>query len=128
MAIENPNTLTPMRRMVRLLAKYRREIRYILLYAVVAGLINLSLPLGIQAIIGLIAGGGISASWGLLVAFVIVGAIITGGLRLLQLSIMEHMQRQVLPRTRLSICRSGSPIQSGVAAQGIPAGIGKPFF
>jgi ABC-type bacteriocin/lantibiotic exporter with double-glycine peptidase domain len=95
MAIENPNSLTPIRRLVRLLAKYRREIRYIMLYAVVAGLINLSLPLGIQAIIGLIAGGGISASWGLLVAFVIVGAVITGGLRLLQLSIMEHMQRQI---------------------------------
>jgi ABC-type bacteriocin/lantibiotic exporter with double-glycine peptidase domain len=116
MAIENPNSLTPVRRLVRLLAKYRREIRYIMLYAVVAGLINLSLPLGIQAIIGLIAGGGISASWGLLVAFVIVGAVITGGLRLLQLSIMEHMQRQIftdsaiefavrIPRLNLELLR-----------------------
>lgn len=116
MAIENPNTLTPIRRLVRLLAKYRREIRYIALYAVVAGLINLSLPLGIQAIIGLIAGGGISASWGLMVAFVIVGAVITGGLRLLQLSIMEHMQRQIftdsaiefavrIPRLNLELLR-----------------------
>ncbi|MFN0015421.1 MAG: peptidase domain-containing ABC transporter [Saprospiraceae bacterium] len=69
--------------------------RYIILYAIVAGAINLSLPLGIQAIIGLLAGGSISASWGLLVAFVIVGAIITGGLRLMQLSIVENIQRQV---------------------------------
>lgn len=95
MAVQNPNTLTPVQRLLRLLSKYRREMRYILLYAVVAGLINLSLPLGIQAIIGLIAGGAISASWGLLVAFVIIGAIFTGGLRLMQLSIMEHMQRQI---------------------------------
>lgn len=75
--------------------------RYILLYAVVAGLINLSLPLGIQAIIGLIAGGAISASWGILVAFVIIGAILTGGLRLMQLSIMEHMQRQIFTDSAL---------------------------
>ncbi|MBL7798260.1 MAG: ATP-binding cassette domain-containing protein [Saprospiraceae bacterium] len=95
MAVQNPNTLTPVQRLLRLLSKYRREMRYILLYAVVAGLINLSLPLGIQAIIGLIAGGAISASWGLLVAFVIIGAVFTGGLRLMQLSIMEHMQRQI---------------------------------
>lgn len=116
MAIENQNSLTPMGRLLRLLSKYRREIRYIILYAVVAGLINLSLPLGIQAIIGLIAGGGISASWGLLVAFVITGAVITGGLRLMQLSIMENIQRQVftdaaiefavrIPRLNLELLR-----------------------
>ncbi len=116
MAVQNPNTLTPVQRLLRLLSKYRREMRYILLYAVVAGLINLSLPLGIQAIIGLIAGGAISASWGLLVAFVIIGAVLTGGLRLMQLSIMEHMQRQIftdsaiefavrIPRLNLELLR-----------------------
>lgn len=101
MAIQDPNSFTPTQRLLRLLSKYRREMRYILLYAVVAGLINLSLPLGIQAIIGLIAGGAISASWGILVAFVIIGAILTGGLRLMQLSIMEHMQRQIFTDSAL---------------------------
>lgn len=87
--MENPVLLTPARRLLRLLGQYRREIRYILLYAVVAGLINLSLPLGVQAIIGLIAGGGISASWAVLVGFIVVGALLTGFLRLMQLSVME---------------------------------------
>jgi len=116
MALHNPVLLTPIRRLLRMLSKYRRELHYIILYALVAGLINLSLPLGIQAIIGLIAGGGISASWGLLVAFVIVGAVITGGLRLMQLSIMEHLQRQIftdsaiefavrIPRLNLELLR-----------------------
>ncbi len=59
------------------------------------GLINLSLPLGIQAIIGQIAGGGINASWGVLVLFVLVGATLTGVLRLMQLSVMEYMQRRI---------------------------------
>ncbi len=88
-------TLTPQRRLLRLLGQYRREIRYIFLYAVVAGLINLSLPLGIQAIIGQIAGGGINASWGVLVLFVLVGAALTGMLRIMQLSVMEYMQRRI---------------------------------
>jgi len=66
-----------------------------MLYAVVAGLINLSLPLGVQAIIGLIAGGGISASWAVLVAFIVVGALLTGFLRLMQLSVMEYLQRRI---------------------------------
>ncbi len=87
--------LTPVRRLLRLLGQYRKEIRFILLYAVVAGLINLSLPLGIQAIIGQIAGGALNASWGILVLFVIVGVLLAGLLRLMQLSVMEYMQRRI---------------------------------
>jgi ABC-type bacteriocin/lantibiotic exporter with double-glycine peptidase domain len=110
------SSLTPPQRLARLLRQYRREIRYIFLYALVSGLISLSLPLGIQAIIGLIAGGSISASWGVLVLFVIVGALLTGILRLMQLSIMEHLQRRIftdsamgfalrIPRLRLDTLR-----------------------
>lgn len=89
------NTLTPLQRVVRLLSKYRRELRFIVLYAITSGLINLSLPLGIQAIIGLIAGGAISVSWALLVGVVALGAVFVGILKLMQLSILEHMQRQI---------------------------------
>ncbi len=91
----------PMRRLVRLLGQYRREIRYIVLYAAVVGLINLSLPLGIQALIGQIAGGGINASWGVLTLFVIVGALLVGILRIMQLSIMEYMQRHLFTNAAL---------------------------
>jgi ABC-type bacteriocin/lantibiotic exporter with double-glycine peptidase domain len=89
------NSLTPLQRVYRMLRHYRKEIRYIILYAIVAGLISLSLPLGVQAIIGLIAGGSISASWGVLVFGVIMGALLTGLLRIMQLSIMEHLQRRI---------------------------------
>ncbi|MCC7467127.1 MAG: ATP-binding cassette domain-containing protein [Saprospiraceae bacterium] len=95
MATLENTTLTPQQRIVRLLGQYRKEIRYIFLYALVAGLINLSLPLGIQAIIGQIAGGGINASWGVLVLFVLVGAALTGVLRIMQLSVMEYIQRRI---------------------------------
>lgn len=88
-------TITPVQRLLRLLGEYRREIRYIFLYALVAGMINLSLPLGIQAIIGQIAGGGINASWGVLVLFVLAGATLTGILRLMQLSVTEYLQRRI---------------------------------
>ncbi len=94
-SLTNNQTLTPLQRVYKLLRQYRIEIRYVWLYAIVAGLINLSLPLGIQAIIGLLAGGSISASWGVLVFFVVLGALFTGLLRLMQLSIMEHFQRRI---------------------------------
>ncbi len=90
-----PSTLSPQKRLLRLLGEYRLEIRYIFLYALIAGLINLSLPLGIQAIISQISGGGMNASWGVLVLFVLVGMALTGILRLMQLSVMEYMQRRI---------------------------------
>lgn len=110
------STLTPVQRLLRLLGQFRREIRYIILYAIVAGGINLSLPLGIQAIIGQIAGGAISAAWGVLVLFVIGGALLVGILRLMQLSIMEYLQRRIftasavefavrIPRLNLELLR-----------------------
>lgn len=91
--------LTPQQRLGRLLLGYRKEIRFIIFYSVVAGLISLSLPLGIQAIIGLIGGGAISASWGVLVFFVLIGALLSGILRLMQLSMMEFIQRRIFADT-----------------------------
>ncbi|MFM8490239.1 MAG: ABC transporter ATP-binding protein, partial [Bacteroidota bacterium] len=45
--------------------------------------------------IGQIAGGALNASWGVLVFFVLVGALFAGILRLMQLSVMEYMQRRI---------------------------------
>lgn len=88
-------TLTPLRRLFRLLSQHRSEIRYILLYAVVTGMINLSLPLGIQAIINQIAGGAMNASWVVMVLFVLIGALAVGIIRIMQLSVVEYMQRRI---------------------------------
>jgi hypothetical protein len=53
---------TPFKRLLRMLELDRQDIIYVYVYAVLAGIITLSLPLGIQAIIGLIAGGSISSA------------------------------------------------------------------
>jgi ABC-type bacteriocin/lantibiotic exporter with double-glycine peptidase domain len=96
MAEHDPTAqLTPVKRLLRLLGNYRSEIRYVFLYAVVAGLINLSLPLGIQAIISQIAGGAMNASWAVMVLFVLIGAMLAGTIRIMQLSVMEYMQRRI---------------------------------
>ena len=53
---------TPFNRLLRMLELDRQDIIYVYVYAVLAGIITLSLPLGIQAIIGLIAGGSVSSA------------------------------------------------------------------
>lgn len=103
MVLLTQTQLTPLRRLTRLLAEYKREIRYLFLYAVVAGVINLSLPLGIQAIISQIAGGALNASWVVLTLFVLVGALLTGLIRIMQLSVMEYMQQRIFAHASIDL-------------------------
>ncbi|MCH2234286.1 MAG: ATP-binding cassette domain-containing protein [Crocinitomicaceae bacterium] len=92
------NQLTPTKRFWRLLKPDSREIRNIYVYAVFIGLVNLSLPIGIQSIINLIQGGQMSTSWVILVIFVILGIMITGILQINQLRITESLQQKIFSR------------------------------
>jgi len=92
------NTGHPLRRFFRLLQPEQKDIMYIYLYAIFNGLINLSLPLGIQAIINLITGGQLSTSWTVLVIFVMIGIAMTGGLQIFQLTITERLQQRIFTR------------------------------
>ncbi|WP_233207823.1 hypothetical protein [Siphonobacter sp. BAB-5405] len=69
----NEKHMTPWQRTLQLFRNERRDIYYLYLYAIVSGLIALSLPLGSQAIVGLIQGGLVFSSVYLLAALVIVG-------------------------------------------------------
>ena len=91
-------TISPIQRFWRLLQPDKREISNVYVYAIFNGLVNLSLPLGIQAIINLIQGGQISTAWGVLVLFVIMGVAITGVLQILQLRITENLQQKIFTR------------------------------
>lgn len=96
--MSNGNVLKPLQRLQRLLKVDRKEIYQVYIYALFNGLVNLSLPLGIQAIINLIQGGEISSSWVILVGFVILGIALTGLLQLMQLRIVENIAQKVFSR------------------------------
>ncbi len=89
----------PLRRFARLLKVERKEIYSILLFAIFSGIINLSLPLGIQSIINLIGGGIVSTSWIILVIIVILGVAMTGVLQVFQLSINENLQQKIFAKS-----------------------------
>jgi ABC-type bacteriocin/lantibiotic exporter with double-glycine peptidase domain len=95
---ETSYQLSPTERFWRLLKPDQREIRNVYVYAVFNGLVNLSLPVGIQAIVNLIQGGQVSTSWIVLVCFVIGGVAITGVLYVFQLRITENLQQKIFSR------------------------------
>ncbi len=77
----------------------RKDISYIYLYAIFAGIITLSLPLGIQAIINLMVGGEVSSSLFLLIGIITAGIMFNGVLTIMQLTVTETLQRRIFTRS-----------------------------
>ena len=93
------NILTAWQRLIGLLKLDRKDILQVFYYAIFAGLVNLSLPLGIQAIINLIQGAQVSTSWIVLVVLVTLGVAFVGVLQLMQIRIIENVQQKIFTRS-----------------------------
>ena len=82
-------------RFKKLLLIERKDISQVYVYAFFNGIVNLTLPLGIQAIVNLIQGGEVTTSWYVLVAFVIGGVALAGLLQIMQLRIVENLAQKI---------------------------------
>ena len=92
------NTLSPWRRFVGLLKLEKKDFLQIFYYALFSGLVSLSVPLGIQAIVNLMQGARISTSWIVLVVLVTLGVAFVGILQLMQIRILENIQQKIFTR------------------------------
>ena len=90
---------TPLQRIWRLVVQESRNIRFLYSYAIIAGAISLVLPIGIQAMMGLVAGGRLSTGWLILVILICAGVLISGITRLAQISILEKIQQRMFVNT-----------------------------
>ena len=95
---EDLKKLHPVQRLFRVLSEEKKDITYIYVYAVLIGLISLTLPLGIQATIGLISGGVVFSSVYVLIGLVILGVFAAGGLQIMQITLVEYLQRRVFTK------------------------------
>lgn len=93
------NIHLPFKRFIKLLKVEKQDIFSIYVYAIFNGLVSLSLPLGIQAIINLITGGQVSSSWVVLVIIVTLGIALNGAMQIMQMSISENIQRKLFARS-----------------------------
>ncbi len=99
--ISDPDTekkLSPVMRLFRLLSSDKKDIFYVYVYAVIIGITSLVLPLGIQAAIELISGGVFFSSIYFLIGIIIVGVLGSGVLQVLQIMIVEFLQRRVFTK------------------------------
>jgi ABC-type bacteriocin/lantibiotic exporter with double-glycine peptidase domain len=96
-------TKLPWLRLWRLLRLESRPVFKIFFYAVFAGLVELGLPLGIQAIVNIIVGGEFNASVIVLTLVVLFTVGFAGVLRYMQLRIGEDLQQRIFARSSFEL-------------------------
>ncbi|WMX14522.1 MULTISPECIES: peptidase domain-containing ABC transporter [unclassified Aureispira] len=88
----------PLKRFFRLLRLDKKDIIFIYIYAIFEGIISLTIPVGIQAIINLIALNQVSSSWIVLTFIVALGTGVAGAMKLMQHIITETIQQRIFTR------------------------------
>jgi ABC-type bacteriocin/lantibiotic exporter with double-glycine peptidase domain len=122
------NILTAWQRLIGLLSLDKRDIFQIFYYAIFAGLVNLSLPLGIQAIINLIQGAQVSTSWIILVILVTLGVAFVGALQLMQIRIIENVQQKIFTRASFEFAYRFPKIKMSELRNYYPPELANRFF
>lgn len=89
------NSPGPLNRLFKLLKLELRTIYLILGYAAFAGVVSLSLPLGLQAIINFIQAGQFRITMIVLITLVLISVIFAGLLNYMQMRVAEDLQQRL---------------------------------
>jgi ABC-type bacteriocin/lantibiotic exporter with double-glycine peptidase domain len=128
MSDNSKQILTSWQRLTSMLELDKRDVYQIFYYAIFAGLVGLSLPLGIQAIINLIQGAQISTSWILLVVLVTLGVAFGGVLQLMQIRITENIQQKIFTRASFEFAYRFPKIKMSELRDYYPPELANRFF
>ena len=93
-----PTNPSPVSRILNLVKLERKEISAVYYYAILNGLIQLSLPVGVQAIIGFVLGASMRASLIVLIILVVTGVLVAGIMQVNQMKIVEKIQQKIFVR------------------------------
>jgi len=122
------NILTAWQRLISMLRLDKRDVLQVFYYAVFAGLVSLSLPLGIQAIINLIQGAQVSTSWIVLVVLVTLSVAFVGVLQLMQMRIIENVQQKIYTRASFEFAYRFPKIKMSALYNDYPPELANRFF
>jgi ATP-binding cassette, subfamily B, bacterial len=87
--------ISPITRLWNLLRAEKTDITAIYFFAILSGLIQLSLPIGIQAIIGFVLGGTMVASLVVLIIILVIAVLVVGIMQINQMQIIEKIQQKI---------------------------------
>ncbi|MBI1782145.1 MAG: ATP-binding cassette domain-containing protein [Sphingobacteriales bacterium] len=88
----------PLARLWQVINLERREIGAIYFYSILNGLLQLSVPIGVQAIINFVLAGSLSTSMIVLIFLVVLGVFMSGLMQINQMRIIEKIQQRIFAR------------------------------
>ncbi len=97
---------SPLKRIIELINLDRKEIVSIYFFAISSGLVQLSLPLGVQAIISFVLGATMVTSIYILIFVVVLGVILVGVFQINQMKIIEKIQQNIFVRNSFQIAEN----------------------
>lgn len=100
-ATANTGVRKTVMRTLDLIRLKKGEIYSIYFFACIYGLIQLSIPLGIQMIVNLIQAYTFSTSLWILIALVLIGVLFSGALQVAQMRIIERINQKIFSRYAL---------------------------
>ncbi|MFA9199042.1 MAG: peptidase domain-containing ABC transporter [Aquirufa sp.] len=86
---------SPFKRVQALIQDNKKEVTSIYLFSILGGIVNLSLPLGVQTIIGLVMGATMVTSIYVLIFLVVLGVFLMGLFQINQMKIIESIQQKI---------------------------------
>jgi ABC-type bacteriocin/lantibiotic exporter with double-glycine peptidase domain len=101
---KNKNAVSPMgaaRKILELLSLDKKDVSSIYAFAILAGILSLAMPLGIQTIIGFVMAGSLSTSIVILIVLVVAAVLLLGLLQVRQLQVTEKIQQKLFVRYSL---------------------------
>ncbi|MGM0634705.1 MAG: peptidase domain-containing ABC transporter [Bacteroidota bacterium] len=126
--MKEENVITPLHRLFKVLKLELKAIYLILGYAAFAGIVSLSLPLGIQAIINFIQAGEFRVTMIVLVAVVLIGVIFAGILSYMQMRIAEDLQQRIFTHTSFEFIYRFPRIKNTAFGKNYPPELANRFF
>lgn len=85
----------PLKKLFLVLKDERKEITSVYFYAIFSGLLQLSVPVGVQAIIGFVLGANMVVSIYVLIFLVVTAVLVVGIMQINQMKIIEKIQQSI---------------------------------
>ena len=107
---------TPTQRLFRLLSEERGDLIALFVYTVITGLLALVIPVTTQALVNAISQRVFVQNLIVLASLALFASLCAGGMRLLQLSLVEGLQQRVFAKTAIQLARRLPRIRNAALA------------
>ncbi|MCG8409034.1 MAG: ABC transporter ATP-binding protein/permease [Phycisphaerales bacterium] len=98
MTTDNQPTLSPIRRLLRLLSPERRDIIIVIAFAIGVGVLTLATPVAVQALVNIVSFGGMTQPLLVLALLLLAFLTLAGTIRAFKAYVVEMLQRRLFVR------------------------------